>query len=103
MPIVRNRSSFRQVALPPSSLCGKGRPTDLAIRSNMNDLARYALICQCQGLMPTVEPDISSPSRHTLEQAVDVNVKVQSELFQDMIENGVYMPCTTLKLNIVRP
>ena len=51
----------------------------------------------------TVEPDISRSGRHTLEQAVDVNGKVQSELFQAMIENGVYMPCTTLKLNIVRP
>lgn len=36
----------------------KGRPTSLAIRANMQDLARYALICQSEGLMPIVEPDI---------------------------------------------
>ena len=36
----------------------KGCPTNLAIRSNMQDLARYALICQSEGLMPIVEPDI---------------------------------------------
>jgi fructose-bisphosphate aldolase class 1 len=36
----------------------KGRPTDLAIRANMQDLARYALICQSEGLMPIVEPDV---------------------------------------------
>lgn len=37
----------------------KGCPTDLAIKANMQDLARYALICQSEGLMPIVEPDIS--------------------------------------------
>lgn len=37
---------------------GKGCPTYLAIQANMRDLARYALICQSEGLMPIVEPDI---------------------------------------------
>ena len=36
----------------------KGCPTDLAIRANMHDLARYAIICQSEGLVPIVEPDI---------------------------------------------
>jgi fructose-bisphosphate aldolase class I len=36
----------------------KGCPTALAIRANMQDLARYALICQSEGLMPIVEPDV---------------------------------------------
>eukprot|EP00977_Amphora_coffeiformis_P003413 scaffold632_cov76-Amphora_coffeaeformis.AAC.1 len=29
-----------------------GRPTELAIKSNMRDLARHALICQSEGLVP---------------------------------------------------
>jgi fructose-bisphosphate aldolase class I len=62
----------------------KGCPTDLAIRANMHDLARYALICQSEGLMPIVEPDISLSGSHTLEEAVDVNIRVQSELFKAM-------------------
>ena len=81
----------------------KGCPTDLAIRANMHDLARYALICQSEGLMPIVEPDISLSGTHTLEEAVDVNIRVQSELFKAMIDHGVYMPGTTLKPNIVNP
>ena len=50
-----------------------GDISDLAVRTNMEDLARYALICQAsclafssfltcpqsEGLMPIVEPDIS--------------------------------------------
>jgi fructose-bisphosphate aldolase class I len=81
----------------------KGCPTDLAIRANMQDLARYALICQSEGLMPIVEPDISLTGTHTLEQAVDVNVRVQAELFKAMIDHGVYMAGSTLKPNIINP
>lgn len=80
-----------------------GCPTDLAIRANMQDLARYALICQSEGLMPIVEPDISLTGTHTLEEAVDVNIRVQSELFKAMIDHGVYMEGATLKPNIVNP
>jgi fructose-bisphosphate aldolase class I len=81
----------------------KGCPTDLAIKANMQDLARYALICQSEGLMPIVEPDVSLSGTHTLEQAVDINIKIQSELFKAMIDHGVYMPGTTLKPNIIDP
>lgn len=81
----------------------KGCPTDLAIKANMQDLARYALICQSEGLMPIVEPDISLTGTHTLEEAVDVNIRVQAELFKAMIDHGVYMQGATLKPNIVNP
>jgi fructose-bisphosphate aldolase class I len=81
----------------------RGCPTDLAIRANMSDLARYALICQSEGLMPIVEPDISLKGTHTLEEAVDVNIRVQSELFKALIDYGVYMAGASLKTNIVNP
>jgi fructose-bisphosphate aldolase class I len=81
----------------------KGCPTDLAIKANMHDLARYALICQSEGLMPIVEPDISLKGTHTLEQAIKVNVKVQSELFKAMIDHGVFMAGATLKPNMINP
>jgi len=69
----------------------KGCPTDLAIKANMQDLARYALICQSEGLVPIVEPDISLSGSHTLETAINVNIKVQAELYKAMIDHGVYM------------
>mmetsp|Transcript_16778 Transcript_16778/g.24810 ORF Transcript_16778/g.24810 Transcript_16778/m.24810 type:complete len:378 (-) Transcript_16778:1818-2951(-) len=80
-----------------------GRPTSIAIRANMQDLARYALICQSEGLMPIVEPDISLSGDHDLEIAVKVNIAVQSELFKAMTDMGVYMSGATLKSNIVNP
>mmetsp|Transcript_27388 Transcript_27388/g.54698 ORF Transcript_27388/g.54698 Transcript_27388/m.54698 type:complete len:396 (-) Transcript_27388:57-1244(-) len=81
----------------------KGCPTDIAIRANMHDLARYALICQDEGLVPIVEPDISLSGSHTLEQAIQINIKVQAELYKAMIDHGVYMEGSTLKPNIVNP
>merc|ERR1712224_954998 len=56
-----------------------------------------------EGLMPIVEPDISLTGKHTLEDAVQINIKVQSELFKAMIDHNVYMAGTTLKPNIVNP
>jgi fructose-bisphosphate aldolase class I len=53
--------------------------------------------------MPIVEPDVSLSGTHTLEQAVDINIKIQAELFKAMIDHGVYMPGTTLKPNIINP
>jgi len=79
----------------------KGCPTNLAIKANMQDLARYALICQSEGLMPIVEPDVSLTGTHTLEEAIDVNIRVQSELFKAMVDHGVYMAGSTLKPNII--
>uniref|UniRef100_A0A7S4J766 fructose-bisphosphate aldolase n=1 Tax=Odontella aurita TaxID=265563 RepID=A0A7S4J766_9STRA len=96
-------AKFAKWRSPVSIESSTGRPTDLAIRANMHDLARYALICQSEGLMPIVEPDVSLSGVHTLEEAVAVNVCVQSELFKAMIDHGVYMGGTTLKSNIVNP
>ena len=75
----------------------------LAIQANMNDLARYALICQSEGLMPIVEPGISLKGTHTLEEAVEVNIKVQSALFQALREHNVYLPGCTMKSNMANP
>ena len=80
-----------------------GRPTDLAIKANMDDLARYALICQSEGLMPIIEPDVSLDGDHTLEEAVQVNVKVQSTLMKSLIDHGVFLGGCTIKTNIINP
>lgn len=81
----------------------QGRPTDLAIKANMSDLARYAIICQSEGLMPIVEPDVLLSGSHTLEEAIGVNTKVLSVLFKEMMDHGIFMAGATLKSNIINP
>uniref|UniRef100_A0A061R8B5 fructose-bisphosphate aldolase n=1 Tax=Tetraselmis sp. GSL018 TaxID=582737 RepID=A0A061R8B5_9CHLO len=80
-----------------------GQPSDLVIEANMQDLARYALICQDEGLVPIIEPDISLKGTHDLETAVAINVKVQAMLYHACLNHGVYMEGTILKSNIVNP
>mmetsp|Transcript_7288 Transcript_7288/g.12837 ORF Transcript_7288/g.12837 Transcript_7288/m.12837 type:complete len:399 (+) Transcript_7288:116-1312(+) len=75
----------------------------LIIQQNMHDLARYALICQAEGLVPIVEPDIVMAGDHDLETAIQVNVEVQAELYKAMLDHGVYMEGAMLKSNMVNP
>jgi hypothetical protein len=42
----------------------------------MRDQVRYALICQSEGVVPIVEPDLVLTGSHTLEDAVEINVRV---------------------------
>lgn len=37
---------------------GDGQPTDAAIRANARGLAAYGAICQANGLVPIIEPEI---------------------------------------------
>jgi fructose-bisphosphate aldolase class I len=78
-----------------------GKPSQLAIECNMRDQARYALICQSEGLVPIVEPDLVLAGTHTLEDAIEINVRVYNILFQAMAEHGVHMDGAILKVNMV--
>lgn len=80
-----------------------GQPSDLVIEANMLDLARYALICQDEGLVPIIEPDVSLTGDHDLETAVAINVKIQATLYKACLDHGVYMEGCVLKSNIVNP
>ncbi|CAK0861435.1 unnamed protein product, partial [Prorocentrum cordatum] len=87
----------------PLAITEDGCPTDLAIRANMEDLARYALICQDEGIVPIVEPDIVMKGTHTLKTAVEVNTQVQSALYKAMLDHGVFMEGCVMKTNLVNP
>merc|ERR1719230_1345548 len=80
---------------------GPGQPSDLAIQANMNDLARYALICQDEGLVPIVEPDVSLTGDHDLPTAVVANARILTFLFKAMMDHGVYMEGSVLKVNMI--
>jgi fructose-bisphosphate aldolase class I len=81
----------------------EGRPTRLAIESNMRDLARFALISQAEGLVPLVEPDVVMAGSHSLETAIALNTEVASCLYREMLLAGVYMEGCILKTNMVCP
>ena len=80
-----------------------GRPTRLAIESNMRDLARFALISQAEGMVPLVEPDVVMKGKHGLEIAIAINTEVASCLYREMLLAGVLMEGCILKTNMVCP
>ena len=81
----------------------KNCPSSLAILENAVTLARYASICQNNGLVPIVEPEILMDGGHDLETTQKVTTLVLSEVYRQLILHNVELKYTLLKPNMVRP
>lgn len=60
---------------------GAHKPSHLALMENANVLARYASICQQNGLVPIVEPEVLCDGEHDLERCQKVGGNNFSLLF----------------------
>ena len=78
-----------------------GKPSQLCIEANMRDQARYALICQAEGIVPIVEPDVVLSGDYALEDALEINVRILNALYHACAEHGVHLDGTILKVNMV--
>ncbi|TPX48092.1 fructose-bisphosphate aldolase [Synchytrium endobioticum] len=82
---------------------GNGCPSLLAIDENANVLARYAAICQANGLVPIVEPEILMDGDHDLDTAVEATTKVLAGVYKKLHDHHIYLEGTLLKPNMVCP
>uniref|UniRef100_A0A4X1VFM7 Fructose-bisphosphate aldolase B n=1 Tax=Sus scrofa TaxID=9823 RepID=A0A4X1VFM7_PIG len=57
-------------------------PSHLAIQENANALARYASICQQNGLVPIVEPEVIPDGDHDMEHCQYVTEKVLAAVYK---------------------
>jgi fructose-bisphosphate aldolase class I len=80
-----------------------GCPTQLSIDQNAATLARYAAICQANGLVPIVEPEVLMDGSHPLERSAVVTEKVLARCYQLLSDHHVLLEGTLLKPNMVRP
>lgn len=80
-----------------------GAPSELAIAENTSRLARYASICQQNGLVPIVEPEILMDGKHSIERAAAVTEKVLVAQYKALSDHHVLLEGTLLKPNMVRP
>ncbi len=80
----------------------KNLPSDLALHENAVTLARYASICQNNGLVPIVEPEIIMDGNHSIEKSYNETVKILSYVYRELIRHHVDIECTLLKPNMVR-
>ncbi|VVA26028.1 PREDICTED: fructose-bisphosphate aldolase [Prunus dulcis] len=82
---------------------GPNEPSQLAIHENANGLARYAVICQENGLVPIVEPEILVDGSHDIEQCADVTERVLAACYKALNEHHAILEGTLLKPNMVTP
>jgi fructose-bisphosphate aldolase class I len=80
---------------------GEGRPSATCVRVNAHALARYAALCQEQGLVPIVEPEVLMDGSHTIERCEEVTGDVLQATFHELFEQRVSLEGMLLKPNMV--
>ena len=78
-----------------------GQPSEWCIRTNAHALARYATLCQEQGLVPIVEPEVLMDGAHPLERCEDVTGRVLKAVFDELYVARVSLEGMLLKPNMV--
>ena len=82
---------------------GALEPSELSIRQNAYGLARYAAICQQNGLVPIVEPEILSDGSHGVEACAAATERVLAAVFKALSDHHVLLEGALLKPNMVLP
>merc|ERR1712050_377897 len=80
----------------------KGLPSDLAIKDTVHTLARYASICQSEGLVPIVEPEIVPNGKHDIQYCAKMTEKVLAAQFKALADHHIYLEGAVLKPNMVK-
>jgi len=80
---------------------GETIPSPRCVSANAHALARYAMLCQEQDLVPIVEPEVLMDGAHTLERCEDVTGFVLHTVFHALYEQGVRLEGMLLKPNMV--
>ena len=78
-------------------------PTPLGVDANAEMLARYAAICQTEGLVPIVEPEVLIDGDHSMARSAEVIETVLHAVFQALQRHRVMLECIVLKPSMVTP
>jgi fructose-bisphosphate aldolase class I len=80
---------------------GPDIPSDYCIWTNAHALARYAALCQEQGLVPIVEPEVLMEGDHDIHTSYRVTSKVLFAVFTELHDQRIELEGTLLKPNMV--
>lgn len=80
---------------------GEGKPSDYAIRTNMHALARYSALCQEQGLVPIVEPEVFMDGSHSIDDSRSATTRSLISVFEELDAQNVDLEGIVLKPNMV--
>merc|ERR1712151_1104174 len=80
----------------------KGLPSELGIADTVHTLARSASICQSEGLVPIVEPEIVPNGNHDIYYCAKMTEKVLAAQFKALADHHIYLEGCVLKPNMVK-
>jgi fructose-bisphosphate aldolase class I len=80
---------------------GEGIPSAYCIDANAHALARYAKLCQEQGLVPIVEPEVLMDWSNSIELCYDVTRSTLECTFDHLYAQGVKLEEMLLKPNMI--
>lgn len=82
---------------------GNNMPSQLAIDLMASSLARYAQICQANGIVPIVEPEVLIDGNHSVEACQQASFRANSALFKALHDHHVFLEGCVLKPNMITP
>ncbi len=82
---------------------GNGLPSEAAMRENAHGLARYAVICQENGLVPIVEPEVLVDGTHDIDTSARASERVFAEVIKACQDFGLIFEGALLKPNMITP
>jgi fructose-bisphosphate aldolase class I len=78
-------------------------PSRLCLDVNAHALARYAALCQEEGVVPIVEPEVLMDGDHSLERCYQVTSDTLHRVFDELYDQRVELEGMLLKPNMVLP
>lgn len=78
-------------------------PTHLGLEANAEVLARYAAVCQQEGIVPVVEPEVLREGSHDMARGEEVNAAVLESVFRALRRHKVVLEHMLLKPAMVTP
>ena len=82
---------------------GSGIPSWGCMEANAHALARYAALCQEEGLVPVVEPEVVMDGEHTLDECCEATDEALRTVFSELFAQRVVLEGMVLKPNMVLP
>ena len=83
------------------STIGEGMPSGACIQANAHSLARYAALCQEQGIVPMVEPEVLIDGEHDIDTCYEVTEATLRSLYGELYEQDVMLEGCILKASMV--
>lgn len=80
-----------------------GLPSQAAIQANAHGLARYGSICQQNGLVPIIEPEILIDGDHSIETCAEVSERVFAAVMSELLSQRLLIEGLLLKPNMITP